>query len=102
MRYEMSQPRFVAIGVLLVNQTVRGGFVQEGSDRTISDASLFFAGLTAQVTNGAAQLRIHTTIADTLFLRRLYPLFAGLMMWQGLSFQYRIDVISKQNPKYNR
>lgn len=83
---EKSQAGFVAVGVLVMNQTGGGGFVDQGDDFAIFFGRFFFAGFFPQIFYRAAKDRAVTPVAQTFLIGSFHSFGAGLMIWQFISF----------------
>ncbi len=94
-----SQTRFVAVGVLLVNDMARGCSVQKRGSFPILDLSLFFVSLGPEFFDGLPHLGADGAITQPLIIGGAHAFLAGLMTRQCT---YPFIQYLNTTHKYNR
>ena len=82
----LGQPGLVAVGILLVDDTVSGRLVDNGSGRFKPFGSFFLCRLQSYLFHCGSKAGTEGPVPETFILRLLHPLGAGLMDRQGNPF----------------
>lgn len=82
-----SQTGFVAISGTLMQNSPGGRTIKQSGNVAIRLQGFFLVRKGAKISNGGANLRGVAFVAQTLHVRRLYPLFTRFMVRQIFPFQ---------------
>ena len=85
----LGETRLVAVGSLLMDKPVGGGFVDYLHRLLILFGRFILLRLGPDVFDGGTKLRPEGPVSQAVIFRLAHPLFTRLMIGQGISFQTR-------------
>ena len=84
---ELCQTRLITIGILAMNKIATCGPIEKSGHDDVLFGGGLFARFSAEFPHGATQVRTVCPIPDSSGLGSFYPLGAGFVIRQVLSFQ---------------